>query len=94
MISTPELKHRGHGAPSAEPAGVKLAAALQARRYRRACARWTREALTAAAARLGFRPFGAVDGNVLPSSSSTCSIPASRRMCRCSPASTAARSAR
>jgi para-nitrobenzyl esterase len=65
MVSTQELKHARHGTPSAEAAGALLAAALQAPNI--ATMRgMDAEALTTAAARAGFQPFGAVDGHILP----------------------------
>jgi para-nitrobenzyl esterase len=64
MVSTPELKQRNHGMPSAEDSGVKLAAALHAPNIA-ALRAMDASALTTAAAAAGFAPFGAVDGHVL-----------------------------
>jgi len=65
MVSTPELKLRRHGLPSAEASGEELATALHAPTIAdlRAMDATT---LTAAAASVGFAPFGAIDGQVLP----------------------------
>jgi para-nitrobenzyl esterase len=65
MISTPALKKSEHGMASAEDGGVKLAAALHAPDIA-ALRAMDPEALTAAAAKAGFGPFGAVDGHILP----------------------------
>ncbi len=65
MASTQELKHARHGTPAAEDAGSLLAAALQAPNVA-ALRAMDAQALTAAAARAGFQPFGAIDGHVLP----------------------------
>jgi para-nitrobenzyl esterase len=65
MVTTPTLKFRRNGMPSAESEGVKLAAALQGSSIS-ALRAIDANALTAAAASLGFLPFGAVDGHVLP----------------------------
>lgn len=65
MITTPALKTRAHGLPSAEEEGVKLATALGAPDIASLRAMEPRQlALDASAA--GFSPFGAVDGAVLP----------------------------
>jgi para-nitrobenzyl esterase len=65
MISTPELKQPRFGAPAAEEAGVKIAAALHARNLE-ALRAMEPEALTNAAAAAYFAPFGVIDGHVLP----------------------------
>ena len=65
MISTPELKQSRFGAPSAEEAGTKLAAALHAPNVA-ALRAMDAQALTDAAAAAYFAPFGVVDGYVLP----------------------------
>lgn len=65
MISTPELKQGRFGAPAAEEAGVKLAAALHAPDIA-ALRAMDAQALTDAAAAAYFAPFGAIDGHVLP----------------------------
>jgi len=65
MISTPELKQSRFGAPAAEEAGAKLAAALHAPNIT-ALRAMDPQALTDAAAAAYFAPFGAVDGHVLP----------------------------
>ncbi|CAN5135760.1 carboxylesterase family protein [soil metagenome] len=65
MISTPELKTARFGAPSAEDAGARLSRVLQTPSLR-AMRAMDPQALTDAAARGGFSPFGAVDGTVLP----------------------------
>ena len=65
MISTPELKQRKYGSPSAEESGSKLAALLHAPNIA-AMRAMDPETLTAAAAASGFAPFAAVDGHVLP----------------------------
>jgi para-nitrobenzyl esterase len=64
MISTPELKQRSFGAPSAEEAGTALAAAVRAPNIA-ALRAMDASALTVAAGAAGFAPFGAVDGHVL-----------------------------
>ena len=64
MISTPELKQRTFGAPGAEQAGTALAAALDAPNIA-ALRSMDAGALSAAAAKANFSPFGAVDGHVL-----------------------------
>ena len=65
MISTPELKHARYGSPSAEDIGARMGAALQAPNIA-ALRAMDAEALTAAAPALGFQPFGAIDGHILP----------------------------
>ena len=64
MISTPELKQRSFGAPSAEEAGTAFAAAVHAPNIA-ALRAMDASALTVAAGAAGFAPFGAVDGHVL-----------------------------
>jgi para-nitrobenzyl esterase len=64
MISTPELKQKSFGAPSAEESGTHLAAALKAPDIA-ALRTMDAAALTNAAPTTGFAPFGAVDGHVL-----------------------------
>ena len=64
MISTPELKQRRFGAPAAEEAGTALATALGAPNIA-ALRAMDAGALSAAAAKASFSPFGAVDGHVL-----------------------------
>lgn len=65
MISAPELKQDRHGLPSAESAGVKLAAALKAPDLA-ALRAMDAGALAGGAAAAGFFPFPAIDGRVLP----------------------------
>jgi para-nitrobenzyl esterase len=65
MISTPALKQAVHGAPSAEQAGVALAAALKAPDLA-ALRAMDPAKLTDAAVKAGFGPWGAVDGKILP----------------------------
>ena len=65
MITTPELKTARHGLPSAEESGVKLATALKAEGSA-ALRNMDAVTLTEAASALGFGPWGAVDGHVLP----------------------------
>lgn len=65
MISTPELKAARHGTASAEATGAWLAGALKADDVQ-ALRAMDPQALTDAAARAGFLPFGVVDGVVLP----------------------------
>ncbi|HWE50054.1 MAG TPA: carboxylesterase family protein [Bryobacteraceae bacterium] len=65
MISTPELKQRSHGAESAEAGGTRVAAALHAPNLAAMRAMDAR-AITAAAPRAGFAPFGVIDGHVMP----------------------------
>jgi para-nitrobenzyl esterase len=65
MVSTPELKRRAHGHPSAEEAGLEIMRKLGAADLAALRAVDPGE-LTLAAARAGFAPFGAVDGQVLP----------------------------
>jgi para-nitrobenzyl esterase len=65
MISTPELKQRSFGSPSAEESGSKLAAALHAENIA-ALRAMDAAALTEAAPAAGYAPWGTVDGHVLP----------------------------
>ena len=65
MISTPALKKAVHGAPSAEQAGVALAATLKAPGIA-ALRQMDPAKLTEAAVAAGFGPWGAVDGRILP----------------------------
>jgi para-nitrobenzyl esterase len=65
MISTPELKQAVHGTPSAEESGTKLAAALHAPDIAALRAR-DGDAITEAATKVGFAPWGAIDGHILP----------------------------
>jgi para-nitrobenzyl esterase len=65
MISTPELKQRSFGSPSAEESGTKLAAALHAENIA-ALRAIDAATLTEAAPAAGYAPWGTVDGHVLP----------------------------
>jgi len=65
MVSTPELKHARYGSPSAEDIGARMAAALQAPDIA-ALRVMDAETLNNAAPALGFQPFGAIDGILLP----------------------------
>lgn len=65
MISMPELKKSVYGAPSAEAAGQMLATGLQAPDLA-ALRGMNAQAITDAAAKLGYGPWGTVDGFVLP----------------------------
>lgn len=65
MISTPELKQAAHGAPAAEAVGQFVAKGVQAPDLA-ALRAMDAQALTDQAAKLGFAPFGVVDGKVLP----------------------------
>ena len=65
MISMPELKRSVYGAPSAEALGQMVGAALQAPDVT-ALRSLDAQALTDAAAKGGFPPFGNVDGKLLP----------------------------
>jgi para-nitrobenzyl esterase len=65
MVSMQELKHSVYGAPSGEAVGQMLSAGLQAPDVA-ALRGIDAQTLTDSAARLGFAPFGAVDGTVLP----------------------------
>jgi para-nitrobenzyl esterase len=64
MVSTPELKRARYGAPSAEHAGVTLAAAAHAPNIA-ALRAMDAGTLTQAAAAAGFAPFAAIDGRTL-----------------------------
>jgi para-nitrobenzyl esterase len=64
MISTPELKQRSFGSPSAEESGTHLAAALKAPDIAALRAMDAAE-LTKAAPAAGYAPWGTVDGHVL-----------------------------
>ncbi|WP_414900931.1 carboxylesterase/lipase family protein [Sphingomonas flavalba] len=65
MITTPDLKRRRFGVEPAEAAGSRLGTALGAGDIA-ALRAMDGAALTAAAQKAGFFPFGAVDGQVLP----------------------------
>jgi len=65
MISTPALKDRANGMPSAEESGAMLATRVQAANIA-ALRAMDAQKLTDAAAGGGFQPFGAVDGKTLP----------------------------
>jgi len=65
MISTPALKTAVHGWPSAEQAGLTLMSQLQQPNLA-ALRAMSGDTITAAAAALGYGPWGAVDGHVLP----------------------------
>ncbi|MGN6376743.1 MAG: carboxylesterase/lipase family protein [Sphingomonas sp.] len=65
MITMPTLKQAQHGLPSAESAGERLAAALQASDLE-ALRAMDPAKLTTSAAAAGFAPFGTVDGRSLP----------------------------
>jgi para-nitrobenzyl esterase len=65
MISTPALKTAVHGAPSAEQAGLTLMKQLQLPDVA-AMRAMPAEQITAAAVGVGYAPWGAVDGRVLP----------------------------
>lgn len=65
MVSMPELKKSVYGAPSAEAVGQMLAAGVQAPDLA-ALRGMDAQMLTDGAAKLGFFPFGVVDGLVLP----------------------------
>ncbi len=65
MISTPALKTAVHGAPSAEQSGAALATALKAPNIA-ALRAMDAKTLTDSAPALGFAPWGAVDGRILP----------------------------
>lgn len=65
MISTPELKERRFGSPSAEESGRRVADSLHATNLA-ALRAMDAGALTEAAPAAGFAPFGAIDGEVLP----------------------------
>ncbi len=65
MVSMPELKKAMYGAPSAEAAGQMLAGALQASDLS-SLRGLDAQAITDQAAKLGYGPWGTVDGLVLP----------------------------
>jgi para-nitrobenzyl esterase len=65
MVSTPVLKEAKYGQISAEDAGVHLATALHASNLA-ALRAMDATTLTNAAPAVGFMPFGAVDGQILP----------------------------
>jgi para-nitrobenzyl esterase len=65
MISMPELKKAVHGAPSGEAAGQMLSGALQAPDLA-ALRGIDAQTITDSAAKLGYGPWGTVDGLVLP----------------------------
>jgi para-nitrobenzyl esterase len=65
MITTPELKQRRFGIPSAEESGTQLAAALHAPDIA-ALRAMDADKLTEAATAARFGPWGAIDGHVLP----------------------------
>jgi para-nitrobenzyl esterase len=64
MISTPELKQKSFGSPSAEESGVKLAAALHAPNIE-AMRAMDANTLTHAAPAAGYAPWGTIDGHVM-----------------------------
>ena len=64
MISTPELKGAKYGAPSAEQSGVLLAEKLKAPDLA-AMRAMDAEALTNAAPKAGYAPWGTIDGHVM-----------------------------
>jgi para-nitrobenzyl esterase len=65
MISTPELKKAAFGVPAAEDIGTFVAKGLQAPDLA-SLRKLDAQELTDKAAKLGFAPFAAVDGKVLP----------------------------
>jgi para-nitrobenzyl esterase len=65
MISMPELKRSAYGSPSSEAIGQMLGQGLKAPDLA-ALRGMDAQGLTGAAAKLGFPPFGTVDGVVLP----------------------------
>jgi para-nitrobenzyl esterase len=65
MISTPALKTAVHGAPSAEQAGVWLMQQLKQTDLAGMRA-MPAEQITSAAVTVGYAPWGAIDGHVLP----------------------------
>lgn len=65
MISTPTLKERSFGTPSAEESGMKLAAALHAPNIAAMRAMDART-LALAAPAAGYAPWGTIDGHLLP----------------------------
>ena len=70
MVSMAELKRATLGAPSAEAVGQMLAGALQAPDLA-SLRGMDAQAVTNAAAKLGFAPFGVVDGKLLPEQMTT-----------------------
>lgn len=64
MVSTPDLKQAAYGAPSAEQAGVAIAARLGASNLAALRAKNAGDLVNGAALG-GFAPFGAIDGRVL-----------------------------
>jgi len=65
MISTPDLKKAAFGAPAAEDIGKFVASGLQAPDLA-SLRKLDAQELTDKAAKLGFAPFGVVDGKLLP----------------------------
>jgi para-nitrobenzyl esterase len=65
MISTPELKQRSFGSPSAEESGTRLASALHAPDIA-ALRAMDAGTLSLDAPKAGYAPWGTVDGHVLP----------------------------
>jgi para-nitrobenzyl esterase len=65
MISSPELKQRKYGSPSAEESGLTLVNQLHAPSIA-ALRAMDPGRLTEAAAAVGFGPWGAIDGHLLP----------------------------
>lgn len=65
MISMPELKRSVYGAPSSEALGQMITGGLQAPDLA-SLRGMDAQAITDAAAKLGFPPFGTVDGTVIP----------------------------
>ncbi|MFS2111439.1 carboxylesterase/lipase family protein [Sphingomonas sp. Sphisp140] len=66
MVTMPNLRKEAYGTPSAEAIGTMLSAGLQAPNLA-ALRGMDAQAITDGAAKLGFFPFGVVDGLVLPS---------------------------
>jgi para-nitrobenzyl esterase len=65
MVTTPELKRRKYGLPSAEESGLYLSSVFHGANIGMLRA-MSAQTLTAVAAAAHFLPFGAVDGHVLP----------------------------
>jgi len=65
MLSVPALKHRSFGTPSAEESGTKLAAALHAQNIA-ALRAMDAATLAESAPAVGYVPWPAIDGHVLP----------------------------
>lgn len=65
MVTTPELKESKYGLPSAEAAGVRLAAALHASNLA-ALRAMDAKTLADTAPMMGYFPSGTVDGHILP----------------------------